>query len=51
MELKTISETLIAGDAEKLISQVESALDLEITAKEILNDALIAGMDIVGERM
>ena len=51
MELKTITDTLLTGDADVLTSQVKTALDAGTAPKEILNGALIPGMDIVGERM
>jgi 5-methyltetrahydrofolate--homocysteine methyltransferase len=46
-----IIETLIAGDGEQLKELVCAEIDAGCTAKEILNDGLIAGMDIVGEKM
>lgn len=50
-DLKRIKETLLIGDGTKLTELVQRAVDLNVPANEILNDALIAGMDIVGERM
>ena len=50
-DLKTISNTLIKGDAANLKSQVQAALDERTGASQILNEALIPGMDVVGERM
>ncbi|WP_300667365.1 corrinoid protein [Desulfoluna sp.] len=50
-DLKTITETLISGDVEALMSQVKEALEKGTAAGEILANGLIAGMDIVGERM
>jgi len=50
-DLQTITETLIAGDGDQLQVLVQAALDAGTPAKEILQKALIAGMDIVGERM
>ena len=49
--LQLITETLIAGDGETLKELVQKALDAGISASEILNKSLIAGMDIVGEKM
>ena len=49
--LQVITETLISGDGEKLKELVQSALNTGIPAKEILQKGLIAGMDIVGEKM
>ena len=50
-DLHTITETLIAGDGDTLLELVQGAVDAGTPAKEILQKALIAGMDIVGERM
>ena len=50
-ELSVITETLISGDGDKLLELVQAALDAGTSANAILNDALIAGMDIVGEKM
>ena len=51
MELKTITDTLMSGDADILQTQVKAALNAGIPAKKILNEALIPGMDFVGEKM
>jgi len=50
-DLQTITETLIAGDGDKLQELVQAALDAGTSAKEILQKGLISGMDIVGEKM
>lgn len=50
-QLSTITETLISGDGEKLQQLVREALDAGLGAKNILDEGLIAGMDIVGEKM
>jgi len=50
-DLKTITETLIAGDDEALVGHVQAALDQGLKAGVILSDGLIAGMDVVGGRM
>ncbi len=50
-DLKTITETLLTGDGEKVAELTQAALDAGLSAKEILNQGLIAGMDIVGARM
>ncbi|EKD36148.1 MAG: MtmC [uncultured bacterium] len=49
-QISELTETLISGDGEKLQQLVQEALDSGTTANVIL-DALIAGMDIVGEKM
>lgn len=50
-ELQKITETLISGDGETLKTLVQAAIDAGMAANEILQKGLIAGMDIVGERM
>ena len=50
-QLSAITETLIAGDGEMLQQMVREALAGGVSASAILNDGLIAGMDIVGEKM
>jgi 5-methyltetrahydrofolate--homocysteine methyltransferase len=50
-DLKTITETLISGDGDTLLEQVKGALDSGLAANDILANGLIAGMDIVGDRM
>ncbi|MBF0205281.1 MAG: corrinoid protein [Oligoflexia bacterium] len=48
--LKEISQELINGEAERVVELVRSAVKKSIPAKTILEDALIAGMNVVGER-
>lgn len=50
-DLKTITDTLIAGDDAALVGHVQAALDEGTNAGTILAEALIAGMDVVGGRM
>jgi 5-methyltetrahydrofolate--homocysteine methyltransferase len=50
-DLKEITKALVAGDGEQVKRLVQSALDEKAEPKTILNEGLIAGMDIVGERM
>lgn len=50
-DLQTITETLISGDGVALQEQVKAALDAGIDADDILQNGLIAGMDIIGEKM
>ncbi len=50
-DLQNITQTLISGDGVALRGLVEEALGAGVSAGEILQDGLIAGMDIVGERM
>lgn len=46
-----IIDALLDLDKEKVITLVRTALDKQVSAKDILNQGLIAGMDVVGERM
>jgi 5-methyltetrahydrofolate--homocysteine methyltransferase len=50
-ELGQIKEALIKCDEATLTALVKEAMGQGIAAKEILNDGLIAGMDVIGERM
>ncbi len=50
-ELSKITQTLMEGDGGTLVTLVTEALEQGRTASEILNDELIAGMDLIGEKM
>lgn len=50
-DFNAIKEALVACDLAKLKSLVEGALAENVPAADILNDGLISGMDIVGDRM
>ena len=50
-DFKPILDSLVECDEAKVLKLVQNALDEGIEAKEILNQGLIAGMDIVGEKM
>jgi 5-methyltetrahydrofolate--homocysteine methyltransferase len=50
-DFKPIIETLIKGDEAQLTELVKATMDRGVPAKKILNEGLIAGMDIVGEKM
>ncbi len=50
-ELKEITETLLNLDEPRMLQLINEALESGIPADEILNDGLIAGMDIVGDKM
>ncbi len=50
-DFNAMIDTLVSCDAEKLIGQVNDALARNTPAGDILNKGLIAGMDIVGEKM
>jgi len=47
---KTLSECIIKGDQAGAVALVKEALAEGVDAKTILNDGLIAGMAVVGER-
>lgn len=48
--LTEISENLQKGKAKDVKELVQTAIDRGITAKEILNSGLIAGMDVIGTK-
>lgn len=50
-DLQLITETLISGDGDKLNQLVQAAVDSGMSANELLQTGLIAGMDIVGDKM
>ncbi len=50
-EISNITQTLMDGDDGNLVTLVQEALDSGRPASEILNDELIVGMDLVGEKM
>lgn len=50
-DFNTMTDALVDCDVAKLTDLVNAALAADVPAKEILNKGLIAGMDIVGERM
>ncbi len=50
-ELKEITETLLNLDEQRMLQLIKEALEDGISAEAILNDGLIAGMDIVGDKM
>lgn len=49
-DLKEISESLIDGEAPKVKELVQKAIDEGVAPKKILEEGLIAGMNIVGEK-
>jgi len=48
VDLNKVSEALQRGDAEKVRELVKKALEEKLTPKEILENGLIKGMDIIG---
>ncbi|MCX7795033.1 MAG: corrinoid protein [bacterium] len=50
VNLQEISEALIVGNAKKVRELVEQALKEGVSPKEILDNALVPGMNVVGEK-
>lgn len=50
MKLETIFQNVTEGKAADVEAGVQAALDSEVSPEEILNEALIAAMDNVGQR-
>ena len=48
--LSEISENLQRGKAKAVMELVQQAIDVNIPADEILEEGLLAGMDVVGEK-
>ena len=48
--LGKIAETLITGNADKVVTLTKEALDAGASPQEILDKGLLAGMDVVGQR-
>ena len=49
-DLKTMAEALIRGDRNTVVSLTKKALEEGVSPKNILNDGMIAGMNVIGER-
>jgi len=47
-DLKEIADSLIKGKAPQVKELVKKALDEGVGVEKILNEALVAGMDVVG---
>ncbi|MEH0021418.1 MAG: corrinoid protein [Desulfobacter sp.] len=50
-DFNAMNDALVSCDADKLTGLVNQALAADVPAGDILNKGLIAGMDIVGEKM
>ena len=48
--LQQISESLQRGEHEQVAELTRQAIDADLSATQILNDGLMAGMDVVGKR-
>jgi 5-methyltetrahydrofolate--homocysteine methyltransferase len=51
IDLNKIADDLVAMDEERVMRQIQDALDQGFSAQRILDGGLIRGMDIVGDRM
>lgn len=49
-DLKALSEAVIAGDPNTAVTITKQAVGERIPAKDILNEGLIAGMEVIGVR-
>jgi len=49
-DLKAMAEALIRGDRNTVVSLTKKALEEGVSPKNILNDGMIAGMNVIGER-
>jgi 5-methyltetrahydrofolate--homocysteine methyltransferase len=49
-DLKALSEAVIKGDQNTAVEITKAALDEGVTPKKVLDEGLIAGMDVVGAR-
>jgi len=49
-DLNALAEAIIKGDQNAAVEVTKTALDEGTAAESVLNDGLIAGMDIVGDR-
>jgi 5-methyltetrahydrofolate--homocysteine methyltransferase len=48
--LKKIAASLMAGDDKKIVEEVAQAIEMKLPTTQILDDGLIAGMNVVGEK-
>lgn len=48
--LNSIAKSLMAGDDKKIVEEVSQAIEEGIPTTQILDDGLIAGMNVVGKR-
>jgi 5-methyltetrahydrofolate--homocysteine methyltransferase len=49
-DLKALSEAIIKGDQNNAVKITRAALDEGMKAEKVLNEGLIAGMDVIGAR-
>ncbi|MDP7162756.1 MAG: B12-binding domain-containing protein, partial [Phycisphaerae bacterium] len=48
--LQALADALIKGDRNTVVELIHKAIDEDLKPKEILENGLIAGMDVVGKR-
>jgi 5-methyltetrahydrofolate--homocysteine methyltransferase len=48
--LKKIAASLMAGDDKRIVEEVAQAIEMKVPTTQILDDGLIAGMNVVGEK-
>ncbi len=48
--LEDIATSLLAGDDKKIVEEVAQAIEMKVPTTEILDDGLIAGMNVVGKK-
>ncbi|MCK4284293.1 MAG: B12-binding domain-containing protein, partial [Candidatus Brocadiae bacterium] len=49
-DLAATAEALIRGDRDTVVNLVKQALDEGVDAEKILDEGLVAGMDVVGQK-
>jgi 5-methyltetrahydrofolate--homocysteine methyltransferase len=49
-DLKALADAIISGDQNTAVEVTKTALDEGTAAESVLNDGLIAGMDVIGDR-
>lgn len=49
-DLKTLADAIIKGDQNTAVKITKEALAQNVAAAKVLNEGLIAGMDVIGER-
>ena len=49
-DLKAVADAIIKGDRDTTIAKVEEAIKEKVPAQQILNEGLMAGMSVIGER-
>jgi 5-methyltetrahydrofolate--homocysteine methyltransferase len=49
-DLQALGDSIIKGDQNKAVELTKAALDEDTPAESVLNDGLIAGMEVIGKR-